>query len=147
DTKLAEKKAVEGDDITQLRASVETQNTSIATLNRELGELKLARDGARTENQNLQTQLNTQQAQHLELQKQITALERERDQLRVQINPAARRSMAFDNILGVIERGGGAQAQQVHAQALSDNVFERPARANSDLLTELVAAAAELEAF
>lgn len=62
-------------------------------------------------------------------------------------HPAARKANTFEDILSLLERGGGSQAQVLYEQMIGERVFERAAQPGTDLVDELIGAAVALERF
>ncbi len=139
--------AKEGDEYVKLQAQLDSQSAKLESLTRDFEKAEHDKQVESQEKLRLQAQLDDQNRRATQLQDQIAELNRELGNAKQALNPAARRSASFDALLGVLERGGGAQAAQVYEQALTDRSFDRATREGTDLVAELVGAASALESF
>lgn len=112
--------------IEQERKARETASQEKATLDQELLRMREAQDRLTTA---------------------LDEARRERDALTAQLNPAARKANAFDDVLSILERRGGAQARSLYDQAITERIFERPSRPGTDLVEELVEAELAVQRF
>jgi len=132
-TDLAKAGAKDSDQMVELR-------TQLDSLRRDFEQERTAREAAARDKQLVDEELLRMRKKQDELVTAVDEARRERDALTVQLNPSARKANTFDDVLSILERRGGDQARSLYDQAVDERIFERPARAGTDLVEELIAA-------
>ncbi len=140
ETDLAKSGAKDDDQVVELRAKFNALELAFQ-------QERAARESAAKDKQTLDEELLRMRKAQDDLTQRLQAAEEDRNKLTAQLNPAARKANAFDDVLTILEKRGGAQAQSVYDQAVAERVFERPSRPGTDLVEELIYAELAIERF
>jgi hypothetical protein len=140
ETELAKSGAKDDDQMVELR-------TQLESLRRDFEQEKTAREAASRDKQLVDEELLRMRKEQDRLSAALQESERERTALTAQLNPSARKAHAFDDVLSILEKRGGAQARSLYDQAVGERVFERSSRPGTDLVEELIEAELAIERF
>ncbi len=140
ETELAKTGAKDDDQMVELRARFNALELAFA-------QEKAAREAAARDKQTLDEELLRMRKSQDELTKRLAAAEEDRNKLTAALNPSARKANAFDDVLTILERRGGAQARALYDDAISERIFDRPARSGTDLVEELIEAELAIHRF